>query len=331
MQKQGLVAERYGALLYRRAAKDGGGWQRGEVVVGGRVIPAYPHIPRVLSPYGVIRQLTQAYAEEKLDGYNVRLAIIDGELYAFLRSGLVDPFATALFRRVPPVMAFLRAFPDKVLNVEVLGDTPYTPPLGRVEYYVFDVMDGKSFLPVKERRALLARFRVRQAPLLGWVEREADVIDIMAVLERGCKEGAVFKTPAREKAVKLVTPCSDMEQLNKAAFLFDLPTRFVEQRLFRSALMELFLRRTHESVAGLKKRLKDFVEEGVVYSEHSLTVPTLFVWQEIKKVLARSKEIMVWDEVMEEVEEGYRVSFKKVYKKSTHFLRAFLEGKAFVD
>ncbi len=330
MPLMALIVERYGELLYKRADKDSQGWRRGDVVVGERVIKAYPHIPRVLSPYGVVKNVPSAVAEEKKDGYNVRVALIGGKVYAFLRSGLVDPFATALFRRNPYVSAFLHHHPMAVLNVEVLGDTPYTRPLGRVEYYAFDVWEG-SFWPVYERRRVLASFRIRQVPLLGEVEKEADVIGIMRSLEKGCKEGAVFKSPQREKAVKLVTPCSDMEQLNSAPFLFDLPTRFVEQRLFRSALMELFSLHRWEGVGELKEKIRSFVEEGKVFSEHELTVPTLWVWREIEKVLGRSKEIRIEGVSISEVEEGYRVSFRKVYRKSTAFLQAFLSGKAFVD
>jgi len=327
---KGLVAERYGELLYYRAQKDGMGFSRGDVVVEGRLIPAYPHIPRVLSPYGVVKNVPSALAEEKKDGYNVRVASIGGRLYAFLRSGLVDPFATALLSTSPPVRAFFAHHPSWVLNVEVVGDTPYTRPTGSTAFYAFDVMAGSAFLPVEERRRLLAALRVPQVPFLGRVERERDVIELMEALNRDCREGAVFKSPDRRKAVKLVTPCSDMEQLNSSPHLFDLPTRYVEQRLFRSALMELFLPGP-ASVEPLKERLKAFAKEGKVFSRHTFTVPTLWVWHEVKKVLARSKEIWVEELSVEEVEKGYRVTMRKVYRKSTRFLQAFLSGRAFVD
>ena len=72
------------------------GFSTGTVVTEGFLLPGFPHIPRIFClETGLPRYLSGPfYAEEKIEGYNVRLVSILGNIWAFTRRGYVCPFAT---------------------------------------------------------------------------------------------------------------------------------------------------------------------------------------------------------------------------------------------
>ena len=72
-------------------------------IIGKRVIWGYPHIKRIFTlKNGMKRNLDpgQVYAEEKIDGFNVRIAFIGKNIYAFSRGGFLDSFVTEKAREM---------------------------------------------------------------------------------------------------------------------------------------------------------------------------------------------------------------------------------------
>ncbi len=217
--------------------------ERGTVMSEGRVIWGFPHIRRIFTlGKGLERNMPQGrlYAEEKIDGFNVRIASIGGRIFAFSRGGFLDLFVTEKAREMG-LSKFFRANPDCVLCGEMIGNTPHTKPAEKydVKLFVFDIDGGDgSYLPCEEKYSLLKKFGIQGVPTLGHFDSSdhAAIGKLALSLNKGRREGMVLKSADRSSVVKYVTPWSDIEDIERTAhILFDMPIGFYYQRVLRSA------------------------------------------------------------------------------------------------
>lgn len=335
------VLEDLDGFMYERFPKFKKPWNRGAVRVKGLTINGYPKIPRTLTFEG-LKKVGYMYVEEKIDGYNVRVVNTPQGIFAFTRSGIIDPFATEKAREL--FSEFFKDNPNLVICSEFIGNTPFTQPIsedwdGDVEVYVFDLMtpDG-NFINVKERRRLLEEYNILQAPLLyeGEFNREK-LEDIFLSLHEKGREGMVFKSDDRRKAVKLVTPSSDAEDVVRAYFLFDTPARFIEGRLWRSALISQeigisFSEVWTKAMEEFFNRVKDSVKEGKVVESFKIYVKNLSTFHALHRhLLGRSREIYIQGIKIDPHPYGYCVRFEKLYKKTNKYLQRYLNGGWFTD
>ena len=136
------------------------GVERGTVILGDdAIVRGYPSIPRVLALDAGVTSFFETdetvVAEEKLDGFNVRVAAVgdsDGPL-AFTRGGYVCPYTTAKTRELLDLDPFFEKHAEKMLCAELIGpETPYsTHDYDGVDSYairVFDVRDREFFLTI---------------------------------------------------------------------------------------------------------------------------------------------------------------------------------------
>jgi hypothetical protein len=168
----------YEGLSYRNLPDYRGPMERGTVLVEDpeTVVAGFPKVPRTLVVREGIPQHfeSEVVVEEKLDGYNVRVASLDGEVYAFTRSGIVCPFTTWKVREELELAPFFDAHPDLLVCGEMVGpENPYTvhdyPGVDSLEFRAFDLRDRESGdpLPVDRRRALCEEFGIEQVGLYG--------------------------------------------------------------------------------------------------------------------------------------------------------------------
>jgi len=239
----------FGDLEYARLLEPIAGYPRGSVVLpGGAVLPGYPSIARIQSlEAGLPRTFTGAFwAEEKIDGFNVRILCRDGEVYAFSRGGFVCAFSTDRATEFFDPAVF-EAEPDLVLCAEIAGpDTPYlegSPPQIRedVELFVFDMMrlGQTEFLPQAEKFALLERHHLPSAPLHG--RFAPDDLEALGALIRQLDdagvEGLVLKTEVGNHRAKYVTGSSCIADIRVCAEqLLDLSPEYFTHRLTRLAV-----------------------------------------------------------------------------------------------
>jgi len=240
---------RFESLEYLRIRDDFGGERRGTVLLpDGRRLPGYPSIGRIQSlAHGLRRQYAEPFwAEEKIDGFNVRIARHGDRLYAFSRGGFVCPFSTD---RVPDLLdaAVFDAEPDLVLCAEIAGpDNPYlegSPPqvTEDVALFVFDALyagDGRLLDPpakaaLGERHGLpmvrsFGRFTAAEQESLRGILRRLDVEG---------SEGLVFKGEGEGGRTKYVTGRSNIADISLCSEqLLDLPPEYFTNRLLRLAL-----------------------------------------------------------------------------------------------
>ena len=236
-------------LEYVRLLEQTGGYPRGSVVLPeGSVLPGYPSIGRIQSlEAGLPRRFREPFwAEEKIDGFNVRILRRGEALYAFSRGGFICPFSTD---RVPEFVdpSVFDAEPDLILCAEIAGpDTPYlegsTPRVARdVDLFVFDMMrlGVPGFLPQADKFALLERHGLPVAPVHG--QYRPDDIDplrrLILRLDAEGAEGLVLKTDDGRERAKYVTGGSCVTDIRVCAEqLLDLPPQYFTNRLTRLAI-----------------------------------------------------------------------------------------------
>ncbi|MGP8331870.1 MAG: RNA ligase [Methanosarcinaceae archaeon] len=142
--------------------------------------------------------------EEKMNGYNVRVAYIGGKVLAFTRGGLVCPYST---ERAGQLLKrdFFDDHPDLVLCGEMAGpDNPYVPKdiygIESLDFFVFDIRHKGSGAPysLKERRKLAGKYGFRQVTFFGeFLLNEAPDEITRIIKELGIiqHEGVVIKDP----------------------------------------------------------------------------------------------------------------------------------------
>ncbi|AGB31610.1 ATP dependent DNA ligase [Natrinema pellirubrum DSM 15624] len=228
------------------------GVERGTVVVEDAdvVVRGYPSIPRILVLEPGIESFfagtETVVVEEKLDGFNVRIAAVGGEPLAFTRSGYVCPYTTARARALLDLEPFFERHPETVLCAELIGpETPYTTTdyagVDSHDVRVFDVRDGESGepMPVADRRALCRAFDFGQPRCFGRAA-PSEAVEIAAAaiadLDAAGREGVVLKSADGESMVKYTTASQHREEL---AYAFSLPFEcgrdFVFSRIVREA------------------------------------------------------------------------------------------------
>ena len=248
--EQGRAREQqFADLTSCRLLESVGGFARGSVVLpGGRVLPAYPSIARIQSlAAGLPRQFDGPFhAEEKIDGFNVRILREGDAIYAFSRGGFVCPFATD---RVPDFIdpRVFEEDPELILCAEIAGpDTPYMEGTSAqveddIGLFVFDMMrrDHAGFLPHAETRGMAERFALPLPPQHGRFHPDDPEPLRERILELDSRgvEGLVLKAEDNGVRAKYVTGRSCINDIRVCGGqLLDLPPEYFTHRLMRLAI-----------------------------------------------------------------------------------------------
>jgi len=343
------------------------GVERGTVVVDGTVVRGYPSVPRMLVLDTVVRGYPSVprmlvldtgvrsvfdgdetvVVEEKLDGFNVRIADVgtDGPL-AFTRSGYVCPYTTGRVRDLLDLGAFFADHPEAMLCAELIGpETPYTThdydDVGSHAVRVFGVRDRASGtpLPVARRRDRCARYGFPQPRLFGRCAPEEaveTVRDAIADLDASGREGVVLKAGDGEPRVKYTTAAQHHAEL---AYAFSLPFDYGRDFLFSRIVRDAFQAAECDDDAALERRAHD-LGESVLYPmvetirrvEAGETVGERHTVRgdpdRIDALLDHLRDQSLTVEVVDDYrEDGERVvEFVKVAESTTDRIRYYLEG-----
>ena len=224
------------------------GVERGTVVVDDAVVRGFPSIPRVLVLDPGIPDFFDGpvTVEEKLNGYNVRLARVDGDVLAFTRSGYVCPFTTSLAAEYP-LDAFFDDHPETVVCGELIGpENPYTTheyaEVADAALRVFDLRDRESGEPVPtaKRRERCVEYDLPAVPAFGThdtADAPAAIREAIDDLDDRGREGVVCKSADGQRAVKYTTSAIHRADL---AHAFDKPFDYGQQFLLARVMREAF-------------------------------------------------------------------------------------------
>ncbi len=321
-----------------------------KTVNGVRVIRGFPKIRRALTLHPTIRKHfeKEVAVEEKMNGYNVRIARFGKNLYAMTRRGYICPYTTEKARElINP--EFFRDNPSLVLCCEAVGEeSPFVPKsiygIDRLDFFVFDVREERTNRPlsVEEKIRLCEEYGLKHAPLLGTFNvRSAheEIREIVERLGREGREGVVIKDPEmRLEPLKYTTSETNAGDLRYAFRYFnDYGKDFMFSRIVREgfqsfefneseeefrerclrlgmAILEPMVRSIREVAEGrtvverTRLRFRDF-EVMNLFLEHLRAMGVDFSVSDIRK---EGGEIVIWIE--------------RIMRSTTDKIRNHLEG-----
>ena len=239
-------------VTYRALPDARHGVERGTAVVEDTeaIVRGYPSVPRILvldrGIQSFFEEGTTVAVEEKLDGFNVRIADA-GEPLAFTRSGYVCPYTTARAEELLDLEPFFEDHPEKTLCAELIGpETPYTThdydDVESHEFRIFGVRDRESGEPlgVERRRALCEEYGFDQPRLFGQydpADAPESVREAIAGLDAAEREGVVMKAADGQPLVKYTSRFQHHDEL---AFAFSLPFDHGRDFVFSRVIREGF-------------------------------------------------------------------------------------------
>lgn len=237
-----------------------------------KIIRGFPKISRTLMLYPALLKhfssCQKVAVEEKMNGYNVRVALIGDKLVALTRGGFICPYTTEKVNYLIE-RDFFQDHPDLVLCGEMVGpDSPYVPKtfynIESLDFFAFDVRKINSGYPmsVMERRKLMDEYGIKSVRLYGEFEvgevHEA-ITDIIKDFGNTLREGVVIKDPQMilhpVKYTSSLSNCTDL----KYAFEFynDLGRDFFFGRVCREAFQSVEWDENEES---MRKRCQELGE-----------------------------------------------------------------------
>ena len=335
-----------------RFEKEASGVEAGTVVFeSGEVVFGYPKIRRamMLAP-ALEKHFSDTLAvEEKMNGYNVRITSVDGEVIALTRGGFICPYSSEVAGRILPEGIF-EENPDLVLCGEMVGpENPYVPksiyPTDTIDFYLFDLAhkNSKKTLGVHKTHQFADEHRVKATALLGEFrkDRAAEKIKrIIKQLGRRGREGVVIKDPENTVAPLKYT-CSEAN-CNDLAFAFryynDHALDFFVSRAVREGFQSVEWQETPEErrVRALclgesilmplvetieKKQAGENIEQKV-----QIRVQSLQTAREFEFHLRRSGMRAIFDSP-EPIDGGYLIRITKLVLSTNDKTQALLEGE----
>ncbi len=227
------------------------------------IVRGFPKIPRALMLYpGVAAHFSsceKVAVEEKMNGYNVRVALIGDELAGLTRGGFVCPYTTEKAGELVGRDFFLE-YPDLILCGEMVGpDSPYVPKsiydIESLEFFVFDIREkltGKP-MPVKKRRRLVDEYGLNSVRLFGEYDVEKAHTEIAGIIRgfgTSLNEGVVIKDPEMFlQPVKYTSSMSNCADLRYAfEFYNDYGRDFFFPRVCREAFQAVEWNETEEAL-----------------------------------------------------------------------------------
>ncbi|VVB89261.1 RNA ligase [uncultured archaeon] len=317
------------------------------------VVRGFPKIPRALMLHPSVAAhfstCEKVAVEEKMNGYNVRVALINDELAGITRGGFVCPYTTE--KAIELVgREFFSEHPDLVLCGEMVGpDSPYVPKsiydIESLEFFVFDIRDkltGKP-MPVMKRREISDEYGLRSVRFFGEYEVEKADIEIANIIRgfgTSLNEGVVIKDPEMVlPPVKYTSSMSNCADLRYAfEFYNDYGRDFFFPRVCREAFQSV---EWNENEEGQKERCRRFgesillpmiktirkkKEDGRITETVQIRVRNLKTMQEFEDHLRLLGVDAIFDEP-ENTGDGYIVKIHKKYHSTSDKTESILRGE----
>jgi len=317
------------------------------------VVRGFPKISRTVMLYpALIKHFSsckKVAVEEKMNGYNVRVALISDEIVAITRGGFICPYTTEKANCLV-TRDFFRDHPDLVLCGEMVGpDSPYVPKtfynIGSLGFFVFDVRKKNSGnpLPVNERRRLMDEYGIKSVHLFGEFDvgkAHTAITEIIRSFGDTLREGVVIKDPEMKlPAVKYTSSLSNCQDLRYAfEFYNDFGRDFFFGRVCREAFQSVEWDEDDESarkrcqklgesillpmIATIKKKKGgERIAENVQMRVKELT--TVSEFEEYLRLLG----IDAVFETPEKMGEEYLVRIKKIHQSTNDKTETILGGQ----
>jgi len=314
------------------------------------IVRGYPKIRRALTLYPTIKRRFdgEVVVEEKMNGYNVRIAKFGDNIYAITRRGFICPYTTEKARESfnPD---FFKDYPDLMFCSEAVGEeSPFVPKkiygVDGIEFFVFDIRDTRTneALPVNKKLRLSEEYGFKIAPILCQTvasRAHREIQEIVSDLGIEGREGVVIKDPEMKKQpLKYTSSQSNCSDLSYAFRYFNEYAKdFMLSRIVREAFQSFEFREDEEALKERCLRLgksilkpiiesiRDVQEGGKVVEKHRLKFRSLEVLELFKDHVRR----MGIDANYLEVEERYGyyiLNFERYMKSTTDKISHLIKG-----
>ncbi|MGC9517868.1 MAG: RNA ligase [Methanomicrobiales archaeon] len=261
------------ALQFR---KDVGSLESGTVVYFGNrieVIRGFPKIRRTLMLYPTIENhfKEKIALEEKMNGYNVRIATVNNEIFAFTRGGYLCPFTTKKANEILDLEPFFKDNPDLVICGEMVGTknpyvSHYYPEIGDLGFKIFDIREKISNNPlnIEKKYELLKKYELPGVTLFGVYypdQAVKEVEKIIKILGEEGREGIVMKDIKMEITPLKYTASQAHDREIKYAFTypFDFGRAFFFSRVIREGFQSYEIDESHHEIKERAQRLGESI------------------------------------------------------------------------
>jgi DNA/RNA ligase len=210
-----------------RFEKSSSGIESGTVIFeNNEIVFGYPKIRRAMMLGPALKKHfgDRVAVEEKMNGYNIRLVSVNGEVVALTRGGFICPYSTEVASRLLPDGIF-EENPGAVLCGEMVGpENPYVPkdiyPTDTIDFYLFDLSkkNYRGTLGIYKTHQFAEEYGIKATAFFGEFRIEKAYEKIMGIIKQLGKrnrEGVVIKDPdnnlASLKYTTSETNCHDLE------------------------------------------------------------------------------------------------------------------------
>ncbi len=350
-EKEGIQPYLYKDLVFVRLTQEYKSFPRGTVFCEDRIIYGYPQIMRILHLTNGINRYFEGefYVEEKVDGYNVRIALINNTMLCFTRGGFVCPFTTDRVSDLVDIR-FFEQYPEYIICGEVAGPgSPYNTEVipyikEDIQFFVFDIMDRKGKnLSLKDRYEILQPFKINQVNRWGPFKK-GDIEKIKRIileLDREEREGIVIKSISNERSAKYVTLGSCLRDLQASTHLItELPAGFFLQRILRALFFchefnipieDEFLLKSADALYRIPEKTIHDISEGKEVKElFEIKVKNKNTIDELLRLINRS-DVRAQLISIEKQGDYFKARFCRIYINGTRQIRHKLAGHGFFD
>lgn len=311
------------------------------------VIRGFPKIRRTLMLKEALKRHfnSEVAVEEKMNGYNVRIASLDGEILAFTRGGYICPYTT---RKAPEILKlndFFRDNPDLVICGEMVGtDNPYVshyyPEIGKLGFRIFDIREkltGKP-LPIKKKRNILKKYELPPVKLFGVYtldEAPSEILKLVKKLGEDNREGVVIKDPEMQIPPLKYTSSQahDDELIYAFRFPFDLGKAFFFSRVIREGFQSYEMRESADEMEKRAQRLGEAILYPMIetikhVSQSEVAGEDLIMdarnQQEVEEFIKHLRDLGVMAVVLK-YEDGKAV-IRRIHQSTTDKINNYLDG-----
>ncbi len=240
------------------------------------VIRGFPKTRRtlILSPTLKNHFSDKIVVEEKMNGYNVRIAFIQDEIVALTRRGYMCPYTTKKATEILDLEEFFNDYPDLVICGEMVGtDNPYVShyykEIGSLGFRVFDLRKKVTNdpLPLEDKYKLLEKYNLPSVRVLGTFNLEEAAEEVKKIIKEigeEKREGVVMKDPQMEiGALKYTSSEAHHDEISYAfTYPFDFGKDFFFSRVIREGFQAFEM---NENGEMLKKRANE-LGEAILYA-----------------------------------------------------------------
>lgn len=317
------------------------------------IIMGFPKIRRAMVLDPTIKKhfsgLEKVAVEEKMNGYNVRIAIAKDEILAITRSGYICPYTTQKAKEKLN-LKFFDDFPELVLYGEMIGpDNPYVPKeiygIESVEFYIFDIREKNSGkpLPINRKQEILEKYGFFQVRFFNEIPLKTAAEEIGKIIrELGEKEheGVVIKDPEMVlpplKYTSSQSNCSDLRHAFK--FYNETGRDYMLSRIVREgfqtvewdedkAEFEKRCMQLGESILNsLRESIRSVKNGQRLYEEARIRVRDLKTAADFEDYLKRLGIDVIFEEP-QSVGEEHLIIIRKINKSTNDKTQAIWQGE----